>query len=51
LVEEALAAATDLNPLERLLDAVNHPYDLRAGLEFSAEAQVDFGDYQTLCGT
>lgn len=36
LVEEALAAATDgdLNPLERLLDAVNHPYDLRAGLEF-----------------
>ena len=54
LVEEALAAATDgdLDPLGRLLDAVTSPYDERAGFERYAEgAPVDFGDYQTFCGT
>jgi len=54
LVEEALAAATqgDLNPLERLLDAVATPYDNRPGLErYAAPAPSDFGSYQTFCGT
>jgi len=54
LVEEALAAATDgdLDPLGRLLDAVTNPYDERPGLERYADAApVDFGDYQTFCGT
>ena len=54
LVEEALAAATegDLDPLERLLDAVVSPYDKRPGLErYAATAPTDFGAYQTFCGT
>jgi len=54
LVEEALAAATDgdLDPLGRLLDAVANPYRARSGLERYAEpAPVDFGAYQTFCGT
>jgi uncharacterized protein YdiU (UPF0061 family) len=54
LVEEALAAGTagDLGPLERLLDAVTAPYAERAGLQRYAEpAPVDFGEYQTFCGT
>ncbi|MGV0791950.1 protein adenylyltransferase SelO [Mycolicibacterium sp. XJ1819] len=54
LVEEALAAATDgdLAPLHRLLEAVSAPYDERRGLERYAEpAPVDFGRYQTFCGT
>ena len=54
LVEEALTAATagDLDPLERLLDAVTAPYDERPGLERYAEpAPDDFGAYQTFCGT
>ena len=54
LVEEALAAATDgdLDPFDRLLDAVASPYLERAGLErYAAPAPVDFGDYQTFCGT
>jgi len=54
LVEEALAAATDgdLDPLGRLLDAVTSPYDERDGFERYAEgAPMDFGDYQTFCGT
>ena len=54
LVEEALAAATDgdLDPLGRLLDAVTSPYDERDGFDRYAEgAPVDFGDYQTFCGT
>ena len=54
LVEEALAAATDgeTGPLERLLDAVTAPYDERPGLErYAAPAPVDFGAYQTFCGT
>jgi len=54
LVEEALAAATegDLDPLERLLNAVVSPYDKRPGLErYAATAPTDFGAYQTFCGT
>ncbi|MBA3306589.1 MAG: YdiU family protein [Thermoleophilaceae bacterium] len=54
LVEEALAAATqgDLDPLERLLDAVATPYDERPALErYAATAPLDFGAYRTYCGT
>ncbi len=54
LVEEALAAATDgnLDPLERLLDAVVAPFEERAGLERYADpAPQDFGAYRTFCGT
>jgi uncharacterized protein YdiU (UPF0061 family) len=54
LVEEALAAAmaSDLGPLEQLLDAVTAPYDERPGLERYADpAPEDFGDYRTFCGT
>jgi uncharacterized protein YdiU (UPF0061 family) len=54
LVEEALTAATDgdLDPLERLLDAVRAPYDQRPGLDRYAEpAPEDFGKYRTFCGT
>jgi serine/tyrosine/threonine adenylyltransferase len=54
LVEQALTAAMagDLEPMERLLDAVTAPYDERRGLERYAEpAPPEFGDYQTFCGT
>ena len=54
LVEQALAAATegDLDPLERLLDAVATPYNERPGLErYAAPAPEDFGAYRTFCGT
>ncbi len=54
LVEQALTAATggDLDPLERLLDAVTAPYDQRPGLEHhAAPAPPDFGAYRTFCGT
>ncbi len=54
LVEEALTAGSegDLNPLERLLDAVTRPFDERPGLERYAEpAPQDFGAYRTFCGT
>jgi uncharacterized protein YdiU (UPF0061 family) len=54
LVEEALEAATagDLVPLERLLDAVTRPYEVRPGLErYAAPAPGDFGTYRTFCGT
>jgi serine/tyrosine/threonine adenylyltransferase len=54
LVEDALAAGTagDLDPLERLLDAVTAPYDERPGLEsYAAPAPQDFGAYRTFCGT
>jgi serine/tyrosine/threonine adenylyltransferase len=55
LVEEALDAATDgdLDPLERLLDAVTSPFDERPGLErYAAPAPGDFGaSYRTFCGT
>ena len=54
LVEEVLAAATegDLDPLERLLDAVAAPFDERPGLErYAAPAPKEFGTYRTFCGT
>ncbi|MDQ4088648.1 MAG: YdiU family protein [Pseudomonadota bacterium] len=55
LVEEALAAATDddLEPLERLLDAVRRPFDERAGLERYAAPgpERNFRAYRTFCGT
>lgn len=54
LVEEALTAATagDLDPLERLLDAVRAPFDERPGLErYTKPAPEDFGAYRTFCGT
>jgi uncharacterized protein YdiU (UPF0061 family) len=54
LVEEALAAATggDLDPLERLMDAVLTPYHQRRGLErYAATAPDNFGAYHTFCGT
>ncbi len=54
LVEEALDAATggDLEPTERLLDAVTRPYDERPGLERYAEPAPDgFGPFVTYCGT
>jgi uncharacterized protein YdiU (UPF0061 family) len=54
LVEEALGAATDgdLAPLGRLLNVVANPYQRRSGLDRYAEpAPVDFGAYQTFCGT
>lgn len=54
LVEEALTAATasDLDPVERLLEAVTAPYEERPGLErYASPAPEDFGPYQTFCGT
>jgi uncharacterized protein YdiU (UPF0061 family) len=54
LVEEALTAATagELGPLERLCAAVTAPYVEQPGHErFGAPAPVDFGTYQTFCGT
>jgi len=54
LVEEALTAATtgDLDPLERLRDAVTAPFDQRPGLErYASPAPEDFGAYRTFCGT
>jgi uncharacterized protein YdiU (UPF0061 family) len=54
LVEEALTAATggDLDPLDRLLNAVSAPFDERAGLErYTEPAPEDFGRYRTFCGT
>jgi uncharacterized protein YdiU (UPF0061 family) len=54
LVEEALAAATagDLDPLERLLEAVTAPFEERPGLQrYAQAAPADFGTYRTFCGT
>ena len=54
LVEEALDAATagDLDPVERLLDAVTRPFEERPGLErYAAPAPESFGPYRTFCGT
>jgi serine/tyrosine/threonine adenylyltransferase len=55
LVEEALEAATggNLDPVQRLLDAVTRPFDVRPGLErYSSPAPADFGGtYRTFCGT
>ncbi|MHA7280933.1 protein adenylyltransferase SelO [Arthrobacter sp. MDT2-2] len=54
LVEEALAAGTagDLDPLDRLVDALRTPFDERPGLQrYAAAAPDDFGSYTTYCGT
>jgi uncharacterized protein YdiU (UPF0061 family) len=54
LVEEALDAATtgDLQPLERLVEVVERPFEKRPGLErYAAPAPQDFGRYTTYCGT
>jgi uncharacterized protein YdiU (UPF0061 family) len=54
LVEEALDAATagDLDPVERLVDVVQHPFQTRQGLErYAVPAPEDFGRYTTYCGT
>jgi uncharacterized protein YdiU (UPF0061 family) len=53
-VEEALAAATagDLEPLQRLLDVLAHPFDERPGLEaYAAPPPTSWGPYRTFCGT
>jgi uncharacterized protein YdiU (UPF0061 family) len=53
-VEEALAAATagDLEPFQRLLDVLKHPFDVRSGLEsYAAPAPARWGSYRTYCGT
>jgi len=53
-VEEALAAATagDLEPFQRLLDVLAHPFDERPGLEsYAAPAPASWGPYRTFCGT
>lgn len=59
MVEDALTASVDddrvgdLEPFERLLDAVADPYTERPGLEHYAEpAPAGFAEgYQTFCGT
>ncbi|MEE6286129.1 YdiU family protein [Georgenia sp. MJ173] len=54
LVEEALDAATagDLEPVDRLLDAVTRPYDVRPGLVRYAEpGPAAASPYVTYCGT
>jgi len=55
LVEEALDAAVegDLAPVQRLLQAVTHPFDPQPGFERYAEpAPEAFDDsYKTFCGT
>jgi uncharacterized protein YdiU (UPF0061 family) len=54
LVEEALAAATadDLEPFQRLVGVLRHPFAERPGLErYAAPADESFGPYQTFCGT
>jgi serine/tyrosine/threonine adenylyltransferase len=53
-VEEALAAATagDLEPVERLVEVLAHPFDERPGLEsYAAPAPARWGSYRTFCGT
>ena len=53
-VEEALAAATagDLEPFQRLLHVLAHPFDERSGLEsYAAPAPASWGSYRTFCGT
>ena len=54
LVEEALTAATvgDLEPFDRLVDALARPFEERPGLErYGDPAPSSFGDYLTFCGT
>jgi serine/tyrosine/threonine adenylyltransferase len=53
-VEEALAAATagDLEPFQRLLDVLAHPFEERPGLaSYAAPAPASWGSYRTFCGT
>ena len=53
-VEEALQAAEkgDMEPFERLLEAVRHPYGEREGLEeYELPAPANEGRYVTFCGT
>jgi uncharacterized protein YdiU (UPF0061 family) len=53
-VEDALAAATagDLEPFERLLDVLAHPFDERPGLEsYASPPPASWGSYRTFCGT
>ncbi len=54
-VEEALQAASDtsdLEPFERLLGALERPFERRADLEeYEGGAPEDFGPYKTYCGT
>ncbi len=53
-VEAALEAANqgEMEPFDRLLDAVTRPFDARPGLEeFEGPAPADFGPYTTFCGT
>ena len=53
-VEEALAAATagDLEPFQRLVDVLAHPFDERPGLEsYAAPTPSSWGPYRTFCGT
>jgi uncharacterized protein YdiU (UPF0061 family) len=54
LVEEALTAAEagDLEPFQRFLDVLAHPFEARPGLEaYAQQAPEDFGTYRTFCGT
>jgi uncharacterized protein YdiU (UPF0061 family) len=53
-VEEALAAATtgDLEPFDRLLGVLRHPFDERPGLDaYAAPAPATSEPYRTYCGT
>ena len=53
-IEAALEAANqgEMEPFDRLLDAVTRPFDARPGLEeFEEPAPADFGPYTTFCGT
>ncbi len=53
-VEAALAAAGEgeMEPFDRLLDAVTRPFDARPGFEeFAGPAPAGFGPYVTFCGT
>ncbi len=53
-VEESLTAANtgDMEPFERLLDAVRQPFTQRPGLEeYAGPAPSGFGRYVTFCGT
>ncbi|CAJ1493936.1 YdiU family protein [[Mycobacterium] kokjensenii] len=54
LVEQALTAAThgDLEPTQKLLDAISEPFCERDGLaDYAAPAPPEFGHYRTFCGT
>jgi uncharacterized protein YdiU (UPF0061 family) len=53
-VEEALAAATDgdIEPFERLLAVLRHPFDERPGVEaYATPAPANSLPYRTFCGT